>query len=100
VGAIRLSFKERLFCALAWVPKATVQAALAPLVVSKIQELASGEKLLQHGNIVVITAVLAILITAPLGSVLIAFFGPKLLRVATIPEQIHLVNIYYEIILI
>jgi hypothetical protein len=36
---------------------------------------------------VVTTAVLAILITAPLGSVLIALFGPRLLRTATAPEK-------------
>lgn len=72
-----------------------MQAALAPLVVSKIQSLGhDADKLKPHGEIVVTLAVLAILLTAPLGSVLIAFFGPRLLRTATIPEQITLVSEY------
>ncbi len=92
----KLNYRERLFCALAWIPKATVQAALAPLVVSKIQDGGiETEDLKSHGKIVVTLAVLAILITAPLGSVLIAFFGPRLLRMATIPEQIKLVKKLY-----
>lgn len=87
-----LNVRERLFCALAWIPKATVQAALAPLVVSKIQSKPDNEAFKPHGEIVVTLAVLAILLTAPLGSVLIAYFGPRLLRRATIPEQITLVS--------
>ncbi|OXA43479.1 Mitochondrial sodium/hydrogen exchanger 9B2 [Folsomia candida] len=89
-GMPGLNVRERLFCALAWIPKATVQAALAPLVVSKIQSKPDNEAFKPHGEIVVTLAVLAILLTAPLGSVLIAYFGPRLLRRATIPEQITL----------
>ncbi|MCQ2610253.1 MAG: cation:proton antiporter [Treponema sp.] len=54
-----LNFRERLFCALAYMPKATVQAAIGGL------PLAMG---LECGNIVLTVSVLAILITAPLGA--------------------------------
>ena len=54
-----LSFKERLFCVIAYMPKATVQAAIGSVPLSM------G---LPCGNTVLCTAVLAILITAPLGA--------------------------------
>ena len=53
---------ERLFCMIAYMPKATVQAAIGAL------PLAMG---LPCGQIVLTVAVLSILITAPLGSILI-----------------------------
>lgn len=55
----RLSGKERLFCMIAYMPKATVQAAIGGV------PLALG---LGCGKIVLTVAVLAILITAPLGA--------------------------------
>lgn len=54
--------KERFFCMAAYMPKATVQAAIGALPLSM------G---LSCGNIVLTTAVLAILITAPAGAFLI-----------------------------
>lgn len=54
-----LSRKERLFCMLAYTPKATVQAAIGSVPLSM------G---LSCGNVVLTVAVLAILITAPLGA--------------------------------
>lgn len=58
----KLNFKERLFCMVAYMPKATVQAAIGGVPLSM------G---LACGNIVLTVAVLAILITAPLGAFLI-----------------------------
>lgn len=55
----KLNIKERAFCMLAYMPKATVQAAIGGL------PLAIG---LSCGNIVLSVAVIAILITAPLGA--------------------------------
>ena len=52
--------KERLFCMIAYIPKATVQAAIGSV------PLAMG---LPCGQIVLSVAVLAILITAPLGAI-------------------------------
>ncbi len=54
-----MSFKERLFCVIAYLPKATVQAAIGSV------PLAMG---LPCGQLVLSVAVVAILITAPLGS--------------------------------
>ena len=54
-----LSFKERMVCVVAYLPKATVQAAIGSV------PLAMG---LPCGKIVLSVAVLAILITAPLGA--------------------------------
>ena len=54
-----LTVKERIFCMLAYTPKATVQAAIGGL------PLAMG---LDCGNIVLTVSVIAIMITAPLGA--------------------------------
>ncbi len=66
----RLNRKERVFCMIAYLPKATVQAAIGGL------PLAMG---LSCGNIVLTVAVLAILITAPLGAFLIDLTYRRLL---------------------
>ena len=55
-----LSRRERIFCVIAYLPKATVQAAIGSV------PLAMG---LPCGSIVLSVAVLAILITAPLGAI-------------------------------
>ena len=56
----KLNRKERLFCVIAYLPKATVQAAIGSV------PLAMG---LPCGQLVLSVAVLAILITAPLGAI-------------------------------
>lgn len=66
----KLSLKERLFCMFAYMPKATVQAAIGGV------PLAMG---LACGNVVLTIAVMAILITAPLGAFLIDLTYKKLL---------------------
>lgn len=66
----KLTKKERVFCMIAYTPKATVQAAIGGI------PLAMG---LGCGNIVLTVAVLAILITAPLGAFLIDGTYKKLL---------------------
>lgn len=59
VAGTQLTWKERLFCMIAYLPKATVQAAIGSV------PLAMG---LPCGRMVLSVAVLAILITAPLGA--------------------------------
>ena len=56
----KLNKKERIFCMIAYCPKATVQAAIGSI------PLTMG---LSCGNIVLTVAVLSILITAPLGAI-------------------------------
>jgi len=67
----RLSSRERLFCVLANLPKATVQAALGGVA------LGLG---LPGGDILLALAVLAILVTAPLGLLAIRWTGESLLE--------------------
>lgn len=66
-----LSVKERFFCVMAYLPKATVQAAIGSV------PLASG---LACGPLVLSTAVLAIVMTAPIGAFLIDHFAPLILK--------------------
>ena len=56
----KLNNKEKLFCAIAYLPKATVQAAIGalPLAVGVVS-----------GHLILTVAVLAIMITAPLGAI-------------------------------
>ncbi len=70
VSRTALSAKERLFCMIAYMPKATVQAAIGSI------PLAMG---LPCGKIVLTVAVLAILITAPLGALGIDLTSKKFL---------------------
>lgn len=68
-----MNFKERLFSAIGYMPKATVQAAIGALPLS--MGLASGE-------IILTVAVLSIIITAPLGATLIDNTYKKLLSIS------------------
>lgn len=73
---------ERLFCVLAYTPKATVQAAIGAV------PLASG---VASGEVILSVAVLAILTTAPLGAVAIKFGSTRLLsrgHEITLPKKL------------
>lgn len=67
----KLNRKEKLYCVIAYLPKATVQAAIGSIPLSL------G---LPCGNIVLTMAVLSILITAPLGAFGMDFSYRKLLK--------------------
>ncbi|SES70302.1 cation:proton antiporter [Anaerobranca gottschalkii] len=66
-----LNTKEKIFCAIAYSPKATVQAAIGGI------PLAMG---VPRGEIILALAVLAIVITAPLGAIGIRYAGDYLLE--------------------
>ena len=68
----KLNAKERLFCAVAYTPKATVQAAIGGI------PLAIG---LSCGNLVLSVAVIAILFTAPLGAFAIDMTKNRLVKI-------------------
>ena len=94
-----LNHKEKIFKALALIPKGTVQAALGPLFLDNIRnsddsiwiflDKMDNEPEIDHleiedmwegwGKDILTVSVLSILITAPLGAVLITSLGPKLL---------------------
>lgn len=77
VSFSKLNAKEKLFCAVAYTPKATVQAAIGSI------PLAMG---LACGETVLTAAVLAIMITAPIGAFAIDILYKKLL---TKSERTH-----------
>lgn len=64
------NYKERLFCVIAYIPKATVQAAMGAVPLSLGVE---------SGDIILAISVLSILITAPLGAIGINVFAKSLL---------------------
>lgn len=66
-----LDKKERLFCVISYIPKATVQAAIGDIPLS--MGVASGE-------VILAVAVLSILLTAPAGALAIEMAGRKFLK--------------------
>lgn len=73
--------KEKTFCAFAWIPKATVQAAIGGVILEEVRaDIPEGElkdEYEDHGLFILATAVIAIVISAPLGSIMTNTFGPK-----------------------
>lgn len=69
-----LSFKERIFCVIAYLPKATVQSAKAGI---PLQMGVAGGEVMQA------IAILSVLITAPIGAIGIKLFSPRLLNQET-----------------
>ena len=63
--------KEKMFCMISYTPKATVQAAIGGIPLSLGME---------HGELILIVSVLAILISAPLGAIGIDLTYKKLLQ--------------------
>ncbi|HMP71763.1 MAG TPA: cation:proton antiporter [Kiritimatiellia bacterium] len=80
----RLNLKERLFVAVAFSPKATVQAAIgsAPLLAMRSAGMDTGP-----GELILAIAVLSIFLTAPAGAWAINALGRRVLEVA--PESEH-----------
>uniref|UniRef100_A0A2K6FHQ8 Solute carrier family 9 member B1 n=1 Tax=Propithecus coquereli TaxID=379532 RepID=A0A2K6FHQ8_PROCO len=82
------SFKEKIFIALSWMPKATVQAVLGPLALETAR--VSAPHLESYSRNVMTVAFLAILITAPNGALFIGLLGPKILTRHYEPRKIKL----------
>jgi solute carrier family 9B (sodium/hydrogen exchanger), member 1/2 len=80
----QLNMKERLFVAVAYAPKATVQAAIgsAPLLAMRSAGMDSGP-----GELILAIAVLSIFLTAPTGAWAINTLGRRVLEIA--PESEH-----------
>jgi NhaP-type Na+/H+ or K+/H+ antiporter len=66
-----LTFREKLFCVVSYIPKATVQAAIGAI------PLEAG---VPGGEVILALAVLSILATAPLGAIGISLMGEKVLE--------------------
>jgi len=76
----KYTYRERAFMAFAWIPKATVQAALGGICLSKAQTYELGPQYIEWGQAMLSTAVFSICITAPLGAIFINTLGTKWLE--------------------
>lgn len=79
------STKERIFVALAWLPKATVQAALCSVPLMTLKQTMSSDDVnylqyLEWTEQILSTAILSICITAPIGVIAIKSLGKKWLE--------------------
>jgi len=66
-----LDFKEKMFCVVSYIPKATVQAAIGAI------PLEAG---VPGGEVILAVAVLSILATAPIGAIAISIMGERVLE--------------------
>jgi NhaP-type Na+/H+ or K+/H+ antiporter len=89
-SCLGLTWKARLFMALAWMPKATVQAAVGPIALQQANLIGTDQEK-AWGRTILTVAILAILVTAPFGAILIKITGPLLLvreeEAADVPES-------------
>ncbi|KAI6651017.1 hypothetical protein LOD99_5594 [Oopsacas minuta] len=76
VCARGILLKEKLFIPIAWFPKATVQAAIGSVAL----DAATNDNQVYYSKIVLYIAVFSILITAPMGALLINFTGKRLVQ--------------------
>ncbi len=84
-----LTWREKLFCIISYIPKATVQAAIGAI------PLEAG---VAGGEVILAVAVLSILVTAPIGAIGISLYGERVLakdetslfRFRTLREQLGL----------
>ena len=70
--------------AFAWIPKATVQAALGAMTLAEASardpSLPDYQEYVDYGNAMLTTAVFAVCLTAPLGAIMINTLGTKWLN--------------------
>ena len=71
--------KERLFVSLSYLPKATVQAAIGGVPLAAMAAVGMGTA---PGELILAIAVMSIVLTAPLGALLISWAGKKWLPVS------------------
>ncbi|XP_055544236.1 sodium/hydrogen exchanger 9B2 isoform X5 [Wyeomyia smithii] len=76
----KLNVKEKLFVAISWMSKATVQAALGPLPLKAVTSQHRAEEELHYAELVKNICILSIILSAPLGALLISVSGTKLLK--------------------
>mgnify|MGYP001565017965 CR=1 FL=1 len=74
-----LDFKEKIFCVIAYWPKATVQAAMGAVPLSLVLSGEIAGTTEETAQLILAIAVLSIVVTAPLGAICIKTFGKKLL---------------------
>jgi NhaP-type Na+/H+ or K+/H+ antiporter len=80
IQSMELNWKERFFCGISYLPKATVQAAIGAI------PLTLG---LPNGELILAIAVLSILLTAPIGAILMDITAKTLVPFAAITKKKH-----------
>jgi NhaP-type Na+/H+ or K+/H+ antiporter len=75
-----LSSRERLFCVIAYLPKATVQAAMGAVPLTMVLDGRMASMTEADGQTILALAVLSIVVTAPLGAIGIGVGGSRLLE--------------------
>ncbi|MFZ2087887.1 MAG: cation:proton antiporter [Desulfobaccales bacterium] len=89
VSGAGLNVREKVFCVVAYIPKATVQAAVGAIPL---------EASVPGGEIILALAVLSVLVTSPIGAIAISVYGERALekddlaiyRFKTLREQLGL----------
>lgn len=72
--------------AFSWMAKATVQAALGPVAIDSLRNNNNTDpQLKSYAETVLLVCVLSIILTAPLGAIIITLSGPRLLTKTTAP---------------
>ncbi|XP_073495293.1 sodium/hydrogen exchanger 9B2 isoform X1 [Phyllobates terribilis] len=79
VSCAGFNMKEKVFISLAWMPKATVQAAIGSVALDMARH-TKNKQFEEYGMDVLTIAFLAILITAPIGALIIGMTAPKMLQ--------------------
>ncbi|KAG8183783.1 hypothetical protein JTE90_001679 [Oedothorax gibbosus] len=82
-----LNIKEKIFIAFAWIPKATVQAAVGPQALDYVLSNSKGQEMEKYAQMVLTAAVVSIIMTAPVGAFLISVLGPILLSNDRNPDK-------------
>jgi len=75
-----LNNKERFFCMIAYIPKATVQAAMGAVPLTMMMDGKMGDMAMESGQTILAIAVLSIIVTAPIGAIGIRKTAPILLK--------------------
>lgn len=83
-----LNRKERLFVTVAWLPKATVQAAIGAVAYDMALE-KGDDDLIALGEKILTLAVLSIILTAPTGAGIVTILGPRFLHRISSTDHLH-----------
>nr|CAD7394766.1 unnamed protein product [Timema cristinae] len=93
VSGTKFSWKEKMFVALSWFPKGTVPAALGPTALDLGRILHTNHDVTASSHLLIV-AILSILVTAPLGSLLLNLLGPRLLtRPHRVSQDITIIDV-------
>ncbi|XP_031763854.2 sodium/hydrogen exchanger 9B2-like isoform X1 [Galleria mellonella] len=96
LSAVRsnLNTKEKIFVGLSWMAKATVQAALGPVALDEVRKIVGlnpSELAVLEGyaEVIITVCIMSIVITAPIGAIIITLTGPRLLSKTTKPPVLE-----------